>query len=490
MDQYEDYYRLPLLLKRFRFGDKMSQLFYMSQYDQKLWLTGANDKKARTYLPWVLEQLCMLFVDSKNEYGNQTLDERIFRKIYNTVFDQSADFIHSEDNATFASDVIQELGLTQFKLPQRDSILWYRHNYLFNYCSDKVDVRSAYLGKFGAEFIDFVQMAYACNLLSIMPEAHKYWNSYVYVFKAGFPQCMPALTILRDEYIELNKLFSAGNIDNYSYCVRPSYQYAFIQEKNLLYFPLPHLLTMNITSGFMYRLTEGNDDLRRDIGKYVLEAYLFDLIDGSHSYEKVFREREYNSKQGGNAQSPDVIARCNDEIVLFECKSTVPRMGIRWLAREEIEGQINRVADHIKQLYKQMKVFSRYNPFPEQEYSYDQLWGIVVVQEDPYVDRRKLYAKAAEMLKISPDSDEYNWLVRHIKVVELYEIEALHLFGMNCIGVLHSLTDEARVYDVGFPACKSDGSFVHSAYSAFRDRHHEWSENLTELLRKGGYLTQ
>ena len=85
---------------------------------------------------------------SKNEYGNQTLDERIFRKIYNTVFDQSADFIHPEDNATFASDVIQELGLTQFKLPQRDSILWYRYNYLFNYCSEKVDVRSAYLEKF------------------------------------------------------------------------------------------------------------------------------------------------------------------------------------------------------------------------------------------------------------------------------------------------------------------------------------------------------
>ena len=47
------------------------------------------------------------------------------------------------------------------------------------------------------------------------------------------------------------------------------YTDAFVSEGNVFYFPLPHLIIQNVTSSLMYRITEGNNQLRTDIGKHI-----------------------------------------------------------------------------------------------------------------------------------------------------------------------------------------------------------------------------
>ena len=68
----------------------------------------------------------------------------------------------------------------------------------------------------------------------------------------------------------------------------------------------------------MYRLTEGENQLRTDIGLYIWEPYLLNFMhDGiAHGlYEEVLPEQEYTYK-GSKSQSPDVLVR-NGEDILF-----------------------------------------------------------------------------------------------------------------------------------------------------------------------------
>lgn len=51
-----------------------------------------------------------------------------------------------------------------------------------------------------------------------------------------------------------------------------------------------------------------------------------------------------------------------------------------------------------------------YNPFAHKELiKKENLWGIVVVCEDSFIMREKIYESTAEKLGIKLDSEEYKW---------------------------------------------------------------------------------
>lgn len=481
--KYSDYSKLPLMLKRIPFETKMAILFLNSEAVNKAWIMHAHEEMSTKPLPPVLEQICMLFVDG-NEYGNDMLTSADFAEIYNTVHDQTSDYLRTHNNNHFAQIVLQELGLTQFPLQQQHEILRFRYAWLFSYHSEKIDMRKTYIEKFKIPYERFEMFAYVFDVFSLITDSQVKSMVYSYLLNIFFADCVSILKITREEYQKLNEEYSKNDIQNYAYCIRPSYTYAVIEWRGKKFLPLPHLITKNITSSFMYRLTEENNDLRGDIGKYVYEEYLYFLLNESGSYSEIHREIEYR-KGTNRLTSPDVIARVGNNVILFESKSTVPRSAIRLLADTDIEKQVDLLSEHIKQLYSRMQEFDLYNPF-KMKGQIDKLWGIVVIQEDSYTNREKMYLMAAKKLGISRDSYEFEWMVKHIRLAEIYDIERVHLFSGSILDSLLDISNENSFFD--FNTWKATNSSPVSVYRRYKEKQEIWIESLCQDLVKKGIL--
>lgn len=265
-----------------------------------------------------------------------------------------------------------------------------------------------------------------------------------------------------------------------------AYQYAFVSEGDVFYFPLPHLIIQNVTTSLMYRITEGNDQLRADIGKHIWEKYVLDILNEAGVYDEVYPEQEY-TYSGSTAWSPDVLARQGKHILFIDSKSTVPSIGIRILKEGAFEKHIDTVAKHIRKLYNQINRFRYYNPF-NGEVSWDKsdCWGVIVVLEDSFISRDFYYEKAREMLKTEISDLEYEWMKTHIKVASLYDIEHISLSGQSVIDVcIEAAKDNGASYS--FPRILANKSTFHSPkYQSFiDDLNHAFKELMYEIECEG-----
>jgi len=355
-------------------------------------------------------------------------------------------------------------------------------------------LKDIFKAKLGADYNDFLLLGHILQLLFIAQSDNK--RSLVspeilpYLLYEKFPDAAKKLIITRSDYVTLQNNFTdqLNKPYSYLYSLCPSYQYAFILEDDRLYLPLPHLLNQNITSSLMFRLTEGDNKLRRDIGKHIWERYLFDLVNDTGIYEEVFPEQIYKYK-GTDSSSPDILARQDKNILFIDSKSTVPSVGIRLFDDMAYEDNIRIVADNIKKLYHQIDRFLLYNPFSgEISQSKEDFWGIVVVLEDAYILRKRYYEKAAEFLNIEEDSDDWKWLVTHIKVVSLYEIESICFCGFSLIDAFkHAARNNP--YDYPFSGYVSKGSsFIDKKFLQFQEKIDEDTNKIIDEMKELGFL--
>ena len=482
--KYSDYHRLPLLFKRLSFDSKMAVLFANSEYVNRVWIQRPLKELASCPVPAVLEQLCMLFVDG-DEYGNDCLSTKDFEEIYNTVYDQTSDYLHTLAPGAFTDAVLQEIGLTQFSMQQRHEILRFRYSWLFSYCSDDLNMKETYERKFGVPYERIEMFAHIFDVFSFVPESQQKAKVYLYLLNKVFSDCVKVLQISRADYQEQNAEYSGNSIDNYAYCVRPSYTYALIEWKGILYMPLPHLLTRNVTTSFIYRLTKGNNDLREKMGKHLYEDYLYYLVNSSGAYKAVYTECDYN-KGKNRVSSPDTMAQVDEDIVLFESKSTVPSAAIRLLSEESISKQIERLAEHIAQLYDRMQEFDLYNPFGCAVQK-DKLWGIVVVQEYPCTNRKMMYERAADRHGIAYDSPEYKWMITHIHVFDIYEVESIHLYGGSVMETLRQKLSAERCFDYNTVKVKEPKPI--QDLLEYEERQNQWVQTICDELRRAGLMS-
>lgn len=111
----------------------------------------------------------------------------------------------------------------------------------------------------------------------------------------------------------------------------------------------------------------------------------------------------------------------------------------------------------------------KYNPFEgEVSARFEDYWGIVVVLEDSYIKRIHYFEKASDTLKIEKNTAEWNWLVNHIKVISLFEIERISLGGCSLIDACkESFGDSPFNYTfMGFPSGGSN--FTSPGFLDFR----------------------
>lgn len=180
------------------------------------------------------------------------------------------------------------------------------------------------------------------------------------------------------------------------------------------------------TSSLMFRLTDGNDELRKVVGNEVLESYLFHLISTCPEFEHIEKEIVYTKGKLQNQRSADVMTNIGDQIICFDSKSFAPKVALRIFSEEAYSAELIRLGKAVKQMYEQIhnKFGVEYTPFdvPVNE-NRSNIWGIVVVLENPFIPLDDIYAEAARLLKMNLNAAEYEWLKGHVGIVALSAIE-------------------------------------------------------------------
>ena len=480
-----DYNQLPTILARYSFEEKMLICARNSRIimDVVSGMAGYEIIKNKA-LPWELETFLMFSIRFK-EWKNDDFKEKRQKKFVE-IINCIKDFQHSaiiSQSHSFRPDLFMVVtALTQFNIQEFIPYTLYRYNYYFNFKNNDIDMPKEFLNKFGCSYSYFLKFGYGLHFL-FASQATIPWDIINYMCQKIY-FVMKELTLSRHEYIErLDQ--STNGIADYLYCLRPSYTYPFISDKGKSFLPLPHLLIRSITTSLLYRLTEENDGLNITIGKEVAEKYLLEIINKSRIFDEVYPEFEYKDGKSTN-KTIDVMTRKDNDYVFFDSKSTRPSLGIRVFNQDNIDSNVDVLAKSCFQMYKHLreKFPQKYNPF--QIYSdiikEENLWGIVVVLEDSYVMREKIYEKAAKKLEIRLGSKEYEWLSLHICIVSLYEIERCCFVGENIIEHLRKHVENDRCNDFLFANGLENKTLINQDVSGFQNQLCSYIDGLIKEL--------
>lgn len=490
-DQYEQYERLPVLLKRFTFHEKMQ---IANIYSSQAIMFNRNIRKnKRMVLPWSIETFVMLSMEAE-EYGTdnfQGRNEKKAIKMFNAIWHATSEVLNYTCGEFGFIDIFLPLTLlSQNRCQEIDWITKYRYWYMFGHNTDALPLKDIFEDRMGAPYENFLLFGECLEIFFLAqadnPKVSIPIESLKYLIVDKFPNIARKLLITREEYVELQRKYiqNSGDSYKYVYSLCPSMQYPLVQKDDDIYFPLPHLLIQSVTASLLYRVTENDNELRTTIGKEILEKYLFDIIEQSGIYQKVFPEQLY-VKNKTETYSPDVLASQGEEILFLDSKSTVPAAGIRTLDLQAYENNIKIVGENISKLAKQIWEFAKYNPFGD-DVSYDMKdhWGVVVVLEDSFIPRKHYYNKAREYLKLEEDSDMWKWVLNHVKVASLYEVEKISLSGYSVLDACKECFKE-EPYSIAFSGFRRF-NFLPTNKNAveFHDLHQQKVDKLMREIEK------
>lgn len=420
-----EYKDIPRTLKRYSFEEKMNILQIYSRRTMNLNGIINKNETGKFPFPWELETL-LLFSITAQEWreGRFTSKDRNFTDMINCIRNYQHPIVDElKETTDLISKLFVAIGSTQFEAQEYPYYKLYRYYWYFSFANSKVNMPEIFQQKLGSNYKKYATLAMS---LWVILCTNKYTiSSQLYNFiLSQFPVELRHLTITRDEYKkQLESITSC--IDNYIYCLRPSYTYPFIFEKGLVYLPLPHLLMRSVTSSMLYRITQDDNHLAELIGKEVMESYLYQIILRSGLFDEVYPEQEYIFHRNKN-RTLDVLTRKGDHYIFFDSKMYTPRRDLRIFDQDTYDREIDRLARNCKQIYEHIRrrFPSQYNPFHAQlEINPDNVYGLVVLREDPRIQNAHIYMRTAALLEISHESSEYQWLCQHVGIISLADIE-------------------------------------------------------------------
>lgn len=282
-----DFSKIGLHVKKYSFNSKINFCFrYSMQLIDLSGLKPVYQLKGKP-LPWELETF-LLFAITHDEVSQNRIDEKEFVKIINSIKNYQPKGL-SEDNIV-AFQCLSAMTLTQFDIQIPFFQKLYRYNYFFNFQDERIDVSNIFLQKFGAKFEQFIELV---GYLQFSFDQPQYYNGGIldYLVLSRYKDISKLLTISREEYKKELRQYSDKDED-FAYCVRPSYTYAFIQYDDSIYFPLPHLLSRNVTNSLLFRLMKDNDKLHSEFGR-VFEKYIFDILKEAQQFNEIYSEKKY-----------------------------------------------------------------------------------------------------------------------------------------------------------------------------------------------------
>ncbi len=429
-----DFNKISSVLKRCSFESKMNTAQIYSR--QLMIYSGAQGLSTKRPLPWEIEAFVLFSVYSK-EWKFDKLDNKNFFKIMNSIRDYIPPKLEQhKGNVNFLNWFKITAASTQFYSQQNYMFLFYRYNYYFSFQNNIIDMKTHFISKFDHEHYEFLIMAQSM-WLALMSTPETIFAAIMPLIYEKYRNHISKIAISRNDYITQMENHS-GSFEDFLYSFRPSYSYPFIEYKNSYYLPTPHLLFQAVSSSMMYRLTENDEELRRIIGKEVFESYLLKIINDSNEFDQVIPEQDYeiNKEQ---KKTVDVMAIQGGTIVLFDRKSYVPKSKLRLISEDALESDISRIAKAIVQVYKHTrgKIGKEYYYFEKNKDSInfdDDIFGIVVIEEDGYLPEEETFNFAVDKLKIN--ESEAQWLKGHIVVLSLYDLERILFTNQSIISYL------------------------------------------------------
>lgn len=475
-----DYMKLPTILKRYKFEDKMR---YAEEYSRMIMQPDVQcdpGKIRKLILPWELECYVMLSVKA-SEWKFDDLSQTEFLRIMNSIRQAKHPKLQIKTGSEkFAQWLIMVLASTQFDYEESYWNKMFRFSYYFSYVGDGINMPEEFKRKFGIEYQNILTFTWSLWMLYITNAANIEQCKRELIDKHSVE--VGLLTINREEYIsELNKV--TPDLFDYIYCLRPSYSFPFIQYEGKLSLPLPHLLVRASTSSLMFRLTSENNALREKIGHKVFESYLLHILSTYPEFECVKPEIIYSKGKLQNQRSVDVMALAENQIFCFDSKSFSPKTNLRVFSEEAYSDEVARLGKSVKQMYEHIhnKFGIEYNPF---EVTIDKdrsnIWGLVIVSENPFISLSDIYANAVKQLNIQLSTDEYEWLQGHVGIVSLSALEYQIFSCDNILAVVQQNALSKNYEDHWFSGMKETREA--DEISEFKDRQLELSSKLLRSL--------
>lgn len=475
--QAVDYLRLPTILKRYKFEDKLHQAEVYSRKLMNPDVQGNPSKVREQLLPWELECFVSLAIKAV-EWKYDDLDKSSFIQIMNGIRAAYHPALQKKAGSEqFVRWFMMVTSATQFDYSESYWHKLYRYTYYFSYVSEKINMPEEFQKKFGIDFQSVISFSLALWMMYITEVKDVSLGKKELMSK--YPQVVSLFTMSRDSFIaELDSL--ASDPMDYVYCLRPSYSFPFVKYKEDTYLPLPHLLIRASTSSLMFRLTDGNDELRKVVGNEVLESYLFHLISTCPEFEHIEKEIVYTKGKLQNQRSADVMTNIGDQIICFDSKSFAPKVALRIFSEEAYSAELIRLGKAVKQMYEQIhnKFGVEYTPFDVSvNENRSNIWGIVVVLENPFIPLDDIYAEAARQLKMNLNAAEYEWLKGHVGIVALSAIEYQIFSSEDILSVVKQNASTKCYNDYWFSNMKPTGEF--DGMKEFKEKQ---IDSITQLL--------
>lgn len=422
----EELEKIRRKLRRYTFESKMGICYF---YGIKLMQENYIISKSKNMiLPWELELFCILSIMSGTEINDKTFtshnDPQMLR-ILTTI----RNYCHPHYTESFdLDDFLMVTAQQQFHSQHDIRLDLFRYHYLFHYKNDSLDLSKIFKDNFGYDYSEIMEAAW---VICISSKVQKVPNSFLQYVYSKYDHIYSLFTKTREEHILIqNKL--SDNINNYYYGLKSIEIYPFIQEKDEVFFPLPHLLIPATTKSLLSKLTRNNNELRNLIGKNAFEDYLKYLLESSEYYEEVIPEKKYTISKHQTSLSPDVMTYYNDTCIFFDSKMYEPSLSLREFCKEKKETDTKTFAKYIVKMYNQIKNFinGKFYPFSQKkDFNKENIFGVIVQQENHYISREKIYMTVSAQLSIDYHSDEMKYIRSHIKIIDFTEIEEVSLSG-------------------------------------------------------------
>lgn len=439
------------MLKRYDFSEKMRIL--QNHSSEIMSPTGLIEQHLlrKKCLPWELETFLLFAVTAekwKDDRFDNIKDIRKFAQAITVIRNYRHQMIEKKKaSGDCAESIIIALSAIEFDIQEYYIYKLYRYNCYFSFKNNEINMPKCFKTNFGYDYLEyfsFVEVLWLFFAGEVADDSDLFWGFLL----QKFGHLIAVLSITRDDYIKnLNDITT--DISDYLYCVRPSYTYPFILEKQTYYLPLPHLLMRSVTASLLLQLTVDDDELSSSIGKEVLEPYLYDILNDSELFDEVFSEQQY--LDGKNQQlTLDVMTRKDDTVVFFDSKMFMPKRGVRIFNEDDYEKDVDRLAKACKQIYLHIhdKFPNLYNPFSNlNNVNLDNVFGLVVVRENAYMNLEIIYKKAAELLGIGENSAEFNWLCLHIGIVSIYDVERYCFSQSDIISAVRANSKTGKLGD-------------------------------------------
>ena len=414
-----DYSEINKPISNTSFASKMSRAFYASV--KTMCINGQVDPVVQRtlFLPDEIETFVLNSVVAQ-ERDNCDMTDKQFLDVMNAIRNyQPPEFYEKLEKDRFKW-ILPTIGAVQFESQQYILFKLYRHHFIYTFVNKNVDVGEEFQRKFEVDFDKYASLVYIFHLVLAQRKISIFKNVLKKTCSKA-PWFINNLIISRDEYRNELSQFSKTNAD-YRYCLRPSYSYPFIEYKGIVYLPTPHLLIQSITTAMMNRLTFGNNNLREKIGKNACEEYLVTIVKDSKLFDEVKSEYEYKKGQ----RTLDLLARKGDIAILFDSKLFAPKVSLRTYDESAYKNDASRMVKEVKQAYSHAhdKFNREYTPFSS---DIKDIYALVVVYQEGYLDLNEIYTQVAEELSIRYDSEKYNWLFHHVGFIDVATIERFML---------------------------------------------------------------